>query len=65
MPGKQEYICNEDEKEYNFKFVVTGTFIGDKGETINQQRILDVYRQTDKNEAWRLLSNADFELEEG
>jgi len=64
MPGKQEYICNEDEKEYNFKFVVTGTFIGDKGETINQQRILDVYRQTDKNEAWRLLSNADFELEE-
>jgi len=65
MPGEQEYICNEDEKEYNFKFVVTGTFIGDKGETINQQRILDVYRQTDKNEAWRLLSNADFKLEEG
>ena len=65
MPGKQEYICNEDEKEYNFKFVVTGTFIGDKDETINQARILDVYRQTDKNEAWRLLSNADFELEEG
>ena len=63
MPGKQEYICNEDEKEYNFKFVVTGTFIGDKDETINQARILDVYRQTDKNEAWRLLSNADFELE--
>ena len=60
----QEIICNQDEKEYNFKFVFTGTFIGDKGETINQQRILDVYRQTDKNEAWRLLSNADFELEE-
>ena len=59
-----EIICNEDGKEYNFKFVVTGTFIGDKGETINQQRILDVYRQTDRNEAWRLLSNADFELEE-
>jgi len=61
----KEIICNEDEKEYNFKFTVVGTFIGDKGETINQKRILDVYRLTDSNEAWRLLSNADFKLEEG
>lgn len=60
----QEVICDQDEKEYNFKFTVVGTFIGDKGETINQKRILDVYRLTDKNEAWRLLSNADFELVE-
>ena len=59
----EEIICNEDEREYNFKFTVTGTFIGDKGETINQERILNVYRLTDSNEAWRLLSNADFELE--
>lgn len=58
-----EVICNEDGKEYNFKFVVTGTFIGDKGETISKERILQVYRLTDKNEAWRLLSKADFELE--
>ena len=60
----QEIICDADEKEYNFKFTVVGTFIGDKGEIINQERILQVYRLTDKNEAWRLLSNADFELEE-
>jgi CRP-like cAMP-binding protein len=58
-----EVICNEEGKEYNFKFVVTGTFIGDKGETISKERILQVYRLTDKNEAWRLLSKADFELE--
>ena len=59
----EEIICNVDEREYNCKFTVTGTFIGDKGETINQERILNVYRLTDSNEAWRLLSNADFELE--
>lgn len=60
----QEIICNEDEKEYNFKFTVVGTFVGDKGETISKERILQVYRLTDSNEAWRLLSDADFELEE-
>ena len=60
----KEIICKEDGKEYNFKFTVVGTFVGDEGETINQKRILDIYRLTDRNEAWRLLSNADFELEE-
>ena len=59
------YVCEYDGEEFNFKFTVVGTYIGDKGERINKERILDVYRQTDKNEAWRLLSNAEFELEEG
>ena len=60
----KEVICTEDEKEYNFKFTVVGTFIGDKGETINQERILNVARMTDKSTAWEWLFNADFELEE-
>jgi len=60
----EEIICNEDEKEYNYKFVVTGSFIGDKGETINQERILQVARLTSSSEAWNWLYNADFELEE-
>jgi len=59
-----DIICNEDEKEYNYKFVVTGTFIGDNGETINQERILQVARLTSSSEAWNWLYNADFELEE-
>ena len=59
-----EIICNKDEKEYNYKFTVVGTFIGDKGETINQERILNVARMTDKSTAWEWLFNADFELEE-
>ena len=60
----KEIICNEDEKVYNYKFTVVGTFIGDKGETINQERILNVARMTDKSTAWEWLFNADFELEE-
>jgi len=60
----EEIICNEDGKEYNYKFVVTGSFIGDKGETINQERILQVARLTSSSEAWNWLYNADFELEE-
>ena len=60
----KEIICNEDEREYNFKFVVTGTFIGDKGETINKERILQVARLSSSSEAWNWLYDADFELEE-
>lgn len=60
----EEIICNEDGKEYNYKFVVKGSFIGDKGEIINQDRILQVARLTSSNEAWNWLYNADFELEE-
>ena len=62
MPNTKETVCGEDEREYNYKFVVTGTFVGDKGETINQERILEVARLTDKYEAWDMLRNADFEL---
>lgn len=62
MPNIKETVCGEDEREYNYKFVVTGTFIGDKGETINQERILEVARMTDKSTAWEWLWNADFEL---
>ncbi len=58
----KETVCGEDEREYNYKFVVTGTFIGDKGETINQERILEIARLTDKRQAWEMLWNADFEL---
>ena len=64
MANTQEIVCKEDEREYNYKFVVTGTFVGDKGETINKERILDVARMTDKSTAWEWLWNADFELEE-
>lgn len=64
MANTQETVCKEDEREYNYKFVVTGTFVGDEGETINKQRILDVARMSDKSTAWEWLWNADFELEE-
>jgi len=60
----EEIICNEDGKEYNYKFVVTGSFIGDKGETISQDRILQVARLSSSSEAWNWLYDADFELEE-
>lgn len=62
MPNTKETVCGEDERLYNYKFVVTGTFVGDKGEIINQERILDVARMTDKSTAWEWLWNADFEL---
>lgn len=62
MPNTKETVCKEDEREYNYKFTVTGTFVGDKGETINQERILEVMRLTGSSEAWSMLYNADFEL---
>ena len=62
MPNTKETVCKEDERLYNYKFTVTGTFVGDKGEIINQERILNVMRMCDKSEAWNMLWNADFEL---
>lgn len=59
-----ETICKEEGTEYNYKFTVVGTFVGDEGETISQERILDVARMSDKSTAWEWLWNADFELEE-
>jgi len=58
----REIICKRDGDHFNYKFVVTGTFEGDEGETINQERILDVARMSDKSTAWEWLWNADFEL---
>jgi CRP-like cAMP-binding protein len=62
MANTQETVCKEDGREYNYKFVVTGTFVGDKGEHIDKERILDVARMSDKSTAWEWLWNADFEL---
>jgi len=62
MPNTKETVCGEDEREYNYKFTVTGTFVGDKGETINKERILQIARLTSSSEAWEWLYNADFEL---
>lgn len=59
-----EVHCTEDEQEVNFKFTVVGTFIGDQDELVNQERVLDVWRQTDKYTAWEELANADFEIVE-
>lgn len=60
----EEVHCTEDEQEVNFKFTVVGTFIGDKDERVNKERVLDVWRQTDKYTAWEELANADFEIVE-
>ncbi len=60
----EEIICKRDGDQFNYKFVVTGTFEGDESEIINKQRILDVARMSDKSTAWEWLWNADFELEE-
>lgn len=59
----KETICKEEGTEYNYKFTVVGTFVGDEGETISQKRILDVASMSDKSTAWEWLWNADFELE--
>ena len=37
-----ETICKRDGDQFNYKFVVTGTFEGDEGEHVNKERILDV-----------------------
>jgi hypothetical protein len=59
-----EIICKEDGREYEYSFKVVGHFIGDKGETINKKRILDVHYMTSKESAWELLYDADFTLQE-
>ena len=38
-----------DGDQFNYKFVVTGTFEGDEGEHIDKERILDVARMSDKS----------------
>tara|TARA_R100001129_G_scaffold63736_1_gene43580 strand:+ start:1772 stop:2017 length:246 start_codon:yes stop_codon:yes gene_type:complete len=60
----KEIVCKEDEDVFEYKFIVTGQFYGDKDEVINKDRILEVARLTDSNEAWEMLWNADFELYE-
>ena len=44
----KEIICKRDGDQFNYKFVVTGTFEGDEGEHIDKERILDVARMSDK-----------------
>ena len=58
----KEIICKKDGDQFNYKFVITGTFEGDEGEYINKERILDVARMSDKSTAWEWLWDADFEL---
>jgi len=58
----EEVVCKQDGDEFEYKFTVTGIFIGDKDEVINRDRILDVARLTDKNSAWEMIWGADFEL---
>ena len=60
----KEILCDRDEKLYSYKYVVEGTFVGDKDELIDKERILQVARMTDSNEAWEMLWNADFDVEE-
>lgn len=57
------YVCEYDGEEFNFKFTVVGTYIGDKGERVDKHRVLNVWRMTDTDTAWNELGNADFELE--
>ena len=59
------YTCEYDGEEFNLKFTVVGTYIGDKGEHIDKDRVLDVWRMTDKNTAWEELANGKFEFIEG
>lgn len=59
----KETICKKDGEQFNYKFVVTGTFEGDEGETISKERILDVARISDSSTAWNWLFDADFELD--
>jgi len=58
----KEIVCKEDEDVFEYKFIVTGQFYGDKDEVINKDRILEVARMTDRSEAWEWLMNAEFEL---
>ena len=58
----KEIVCKEDDHVFEYKFIVTGQFYGDKGEVINKDRILEVARMTDSYEAWEMLRNSDFEL---
>jgi len=58
------YVCEYDGEEFNFKFTVVGTYIGDKGELIDKVRVLNVWRMTDTNTAWEELANGKFELED-
>tara|TARA_R100000656_G_scaffold58521_1_gene45632 strand:+ start:179 stop:424 length:246 start_codon:yes stop_codon:yes gene_type:complete len=58
----KEIVCKQDEDVFEYKLIVTGQFYGDKDEVINKHRILDVARLSDKNSAWEILYNADFEL---
>ena len=60
----KEILCDRDEKLYSYKYVVEGTFVGDKDELIDSQRILQVARMTDRSEAWEWLMNAEFNVEE-
>ena len=60
----KEILCDRDEKLYSYEYVVEGTFVGDKDELIDKERILQVARMTDRNEAWEMLWNADFDVEE-
>ena len=58
----EEIVCKQDGDEFEYKFTVTGIFIGDKNEVINRDRVLDVARLTDKNSAWEMFWGADFEM---
>ncbi len=58
----KEIVCKKNEDVFEYKFTVTGQFYGDKDEVINKDRILDVFRKTDKYYAWSMLHGADFEL---
>ena len=60
----KQILCDRDEKLYSYRFVVEGSFVGDKDELIDNKRILQVARMTDSNEAWEMLYNADFNVEE-
>jgi len=60
----KQILCDRDEKLYSYRFVVEGSFVGDKDELIDNKRILQVARMTDSNEAWEMLWNADFDVEE-
>jgi len=59
----EEIICKQDEDVFEYTFTVTGQFYGNKDEVINQDRILEVARLTDKNSAWEMLWNADFKVD--
>lgn len=55
------YTCEYDGEEFNFKFTVVGTYVGNKGERIDKHAILNLW---DRASAWNELANGDFELED-